>query len=239
MLRQLWINFVTSYKEFSGTGPVLVLFVVALMLLILINSRNDNENKNLSCLLGGVATIGLALSKFARSIFNREYVKKSEKYFNCIFALVLCVFAVALSGKRVFARSIIEKSDNAMHISKEMTEAADIMLKNEPAGEIRVYPGPELGDVLMAYSSRFVCGYEEKYGDVSEYDEDVQKAYLELSKVHPDMEAVADSAVDTGCKYVIVKTGLWPEIPISEYGFETVFENEGYVVYKYVGEVSK
>ena len=237
MIRQIWYDFVTAYKDYSGTGPILVLFVVALMLIAVLNIRNGREEKTLSAIFAGIGTIALAMSKFVLAVFDKKNLKKSYRVITCLFALALCVFAVSMSGRRIFSRIFMQKAENDMHIPQNLVGVMDELLKNVPEGEIAVFPAPELEAYFSAYSSRFSFGYEERYGDVSGFDEITQKAYTELTKAHPDMSAVADAAIEAGSRYVILKTGIWPRVPLSEFGFNLIYENEGFTVYEYLKEV--
>ena len=235
MIRQIWINFVTSYRQFEGTGAILVLFAVSLCLLIITYIRKG-KGINPAIFFGFIATVAGGFAEFFYAVFDKKYEKKSYKVWSCILALILIVFATALSGKRVFSRNHLEKSDNQMHLPASVLEVSDMILADNAEGPVRIFPGPCIGDEFTAYSSRFVCAYEENYGDLSKYDEKVREAYSELGDVHPDMEAVRDAALENDCRYVIIKSGLWPEIPLDNYGFNLYWQNEDLSVYEYAGE---
>lgn len=237
MIRQIWIDFVTSYRQFEGTGAILVLFAASLCLLIVVGIRN-NRRINPALFFGFVATIAGAFAEFFYAIFDKEYEKKSAKRWTCVLALILIVFATALSGERIFSRNHLKKADNSLHLSDSTLEVADRLLADNATGDIKIFPGPSLGDEFTAYSSRFVCAYEERYGELGQYDESIRKAYSELTDVHPDMETVKDAAVKNDCRYVIIKSGLWPEVPLENYGFNLYCQNEELNVYEYIGEES-
>ncbi len=65
-------------------------------------------------------------------------------------------------------------------------------------------------------------------------DEDQRTAFEELSKVHPDMRKVASAARRKGCRYVVTPVGMWPDIPITGFGFDVMAENGAYIVYREV-----
>lgn len=236
MLRQLWYDFVTSYKNYRGTGPILVLFVVALLLIVIKGIRNK-DNRLFAAVFGGIATIGCAFSEFFYSLFDRKYEKKSERVYVCAFALILCVLVTALAGNRVFSRNYEERAENTKHISTDLMGVMDNLLAKE-TGDICIFPSPELGDELTAYSSRFIPAYEEYYGDVSKYDESIREAYVQLLEVHPDMEKVSKAAKMCNSRYVLLENGKWPERPLEDYGYSLVDSNEGFSVYEYIGEVT-
>lgn len=238
MIRQIWFDFVTSYREYEGTGTVLVLFAVSLCFLMIVNLRQNKEKKNPALFFGFAATIGCAFSEFFYTVFDKNYEKKSQKRWACIFALILIVFATAVSGKRIFSRNHIEKADNQFHLSRCVVEVCDKLLEVQPSGEIRIFSAPGTGDEFTAYSSRFVCAYKEYYGDLTKYDETTRNAYVELSDVHPDMEKVEKAARMTESRYVILKSGIWPDIPLEDYGYTCIFQNDEMSVYEDSGEVS-
>lgn len=232
MIKQIWLEFVTSYKEYEGTGGILVLFAVGLMFMMILNIRQNKESKSPALFFAPLATIGGAFSEFFFFIYDKKYEKKSQRRLALFLALLLVVFAIALSGKRVFSRDNLVKADNGYHLSGSLVEAMDELLAKEPAGEIKIFPMPKMGDELTAYSSRFVCAYDEQYGDLTEYDETVREAYSELLDVHPDMKKVSDAAKACGSRYVILKTGLWPDVPLENYGYTLIMQNDELNVYE-------
>ena len=73
-----------------------------------------------------------------------------------------------------------------------------------------------------------------KAEDAASSDEDMRTLYAQLSVAHPDMRKVASIAHKRGCGYVALSDGIWPEVPITELGYELIFETDGCRLYREV-----
>ena len=91
------------------------------------------------------------------------------------------------------------------------------------------------GASVTVIANKYVYDKEGNYvrTDAStEYDETVREAYSELLDVHPDMKKVSDAAKACGSRYVILKTGLWPDVPLENYGYTLIMQNDELNVYE-------
>lgn len=239
MISQMWYNFITAYRDFFGTGTVLVLFLVVLGVLFIIGIKTKSQVKIIPYILSIVGTIGVGLAKLCYIPIEKEE-KKSSKIFARIFIVALCIFAVVISGKRVVPNVFYYKSDNMFGISDELKNAMDYVLA-DATDNVGVVAMPGFGEYFTSYSHRFHLMYEDPHGEnLSELPDDVREAYVELTKKDPDMRIVAKAAKKMNCSYVVLREQkYWTDIPLTEVGYDFVDNVDGWEIYKVNTEVSE
>ena len=205
MVRELLGELYSLYRQFTGTGSVMVLFVVSVIVL-LISNINRYERPVILSVLG---TVGCAVSRIISRLSG----------VSAVFAAVLCALAVVSSGTNVFLPDMNSRAENYMHIPADLVESMDNIMAESDSARVLTMPGWDL--YFEGYSSEFDIAYE-------------SDAYNELEKVHPDMKKVAEAAHECNCDFVVISSDLWPEVPITRYGYEAVYETDSCVVYKEV-----
>ena len=205
MVRELLGELYSLYRQFTGTGSVMVLFIVSVIVLF-ISNINRNERPVILSVLG---TVGCAVSKIISRLSG----------VSAIFAASLCALAVISSGTNVSLPAMNSKAENYMHIPTDLVESMDSIIAESDSAHILTMPGWDL--YFEGYSSGFVIEHE-------------SDAYNELKKIHPDMKKVAEAAHECNCDFIVISSDLWPEVPITRYGFEPVYETGSCIVYKEV-----
>ena len=233
MLHTLWNDFITSYEAIIGTGSFLVLFVVMLGVMIVYKNHNDKPLELIPMLMVMPAVIAAGFVRILRELFNLNYDSKLKKYFVRILGVILCAFVIMISGDRVLSPSFYTYADNNMHLPTGLKETMDTIL-NDCDGEASVMVTKGYIEYFDAYSSRFVLAYNEpRIQDVSDYDEEDREAYLALDNKHPDMKKVSDSAKANGSDYIVLVTGgYWPDVPLTEFGYDLFAQVGGFDIYK-------
>lgn len=217
----------TYHMQLVGTGAVSVLFFAALLYCI----REDRKNAPL--ILSPLCAISVAAAKVIDASFCRKEDSRRGKIFTVIFTVCILALAAASSGKDLVTGDMSQPAGNDMHIPGDLTAAMDILLEDE--GELHVLTMPGWGVYFKAYSSRFMMMYDDpKDKDPGLLEGYEWTAYTELMVQHPDMRKVAASARRSGCAYVVLSNDIWPERPITFFGYEPVYEGEVCTVYREV-----
>ena len=171
MVRELLGELYSLYRQYIGTGSVLILFTVSVVVLLLGNIEKSRRPVIMSVL----GTVGCADTN--------------------------------------------SRAENVMHIPQDLVESMDSILAESESPSVLTMPGWDM--YFESYSSKFTIAYE-------------SDADNELEKIHPDMKKVAEAAQECNCDFVVLSRDLWPQVPISRYGYEPVYETDGCIVYKEV-----
>ena len=231
MIRELLYELYTDHRYVAGSGAVLILYLASVLTIVLTGS--GKKDRILPAVMSVPVSIGYALSVFIDTVTEGRKKKPALFYATCIFAGVICLMAVAASGTAVFSKDIAQIAENDMHIPYGLTETMDAILDESDDPKVLTMPG--WGPYFESYSSAFSMMYEEpEKGDISGMNEDESCVYTELSKVHPDMRKVVLAARRNGCTYVVLSDGIWPDIPITQCGYELVREGGGSLLYREV-----
>lgn len=255
MLSKVVGNLLSSYKTVIGTGCVLVLFVVALFLLVALKGnnseneskkdRNDGEEGDLKCrsnIKAGPGLVLLILSVYgtiAAGIARLCNIQDSKiTWTKRLLICVLCVFALVISGKRIIAPDFLSKSENLMHMPSDLKECMDIMLSDANGNRAGVVTMPSYGNYFEAYSSVFDTLYEDPANkDIERLPDELKATYVELSEIYPDMRTVARTAHKYDCEYIVImRESYWPEVPLTDLGYEIIAGSGRWDVYKEVKE---
>lgn len=235
MLSDLWNNVTSSYKAFVGTGSILVLFVLACFLIYQISSKNKDELSEyplIILLLSVPGTIAVGISSLCNS-------KILDNKWKRLLVVLMCIFAITISGKRIIGPDFMSKAANNMHIANDMRDAMDAILVGDGSDSIGIVTMPGMGDYFEGYDARFHSMFDDDFDKDSEKIEDEYiKAYLEMSVKYPDMKIVSYTAREHGCKYIVIKRdSYWPKVPLTEIGY-SVFGTYGeWDVYVQEGEI--
>lgn len=240
MLFTIWNEFITKYKDYVGTGSILVLFVVMLGITVFGLTKNNKPVKVLPLILAPFAVVGRGITVIISKVYDDFAGKTAKDRCIRVFAIVLCFLVIAVSGRRIFSRNYVVRNDNELHIDKGLVEAMDIILDAEDEDSCRVVTMPGKGCMFNAYSSRFEMLYEEPVlGDVSDYTEELREAYTELEKIYPDNRKIARAARKHDMRYIVIEDGAyWPEIPFTDLGYELLGTGDNWLVYVDAKEVT-
>ncbi len=227
-MRELFSEIYRGYRQFTGTGAVVVLFIVAVAVIILFYRARNRK------ITPVILSVGGSIAFVAASVWDMVTMPNAGRRKNLaarLFAALVCVLAITLSGTSPFTRNISEKAENDMHLPSFVPEAAEAVIGDGTYKTILTMPG--WGDYFKSYSSAYsVVSPDED--DAYLADEDMRTLYTQLIKVHPDMKKVASGAHRMECGYVILSDGIWQDIPLTDLGYELIYETEGCRVYREV-----
>ena len=205
MVRELLGELYSLYRQFTGTGAIVVLFILSVIVL----GKRYKSRCEMPVYLSVLGTIGYAISEIITRLSG----------ILAVFAAAICILAVATSGSNVLSSDMNSRAENVMHLPANLVESMDVILDESYTPSILTMP--EWNPYFESYSSDFIVKYESGLND-------------ELAKLHPDMQKVAEAAHECNCEYVVISSEIWPEIPITKFGYELMYETEGCVVYKEV-----
>ncbi len=229
MIVELVRELYTSLRQFVGQGTLLTLFAVSVAVIVIAKSGKDKGV--VAAILSITGTIGIAASAAYERIVSLK-AKRSVKVIVAVFTAALMLLVITSSGGNVFSEEISERAADDMHLPAGLREAMDATLQDCDRPTVLTMPG--WGVYLKAYSSKFEPVYDESVYGMSDLGEDAWIVYTELGKVHPDMKKVALHARAMDCRYVILSDGIWPEFPITSFGYEKIFEGSRCSVYREV-----
>ena len=249
MIRELLNALVTEYDRINGTGTLLVLFVVAVLLVVLLPLKErpalfEKGTGIIASILSMWGMAAYALTELIKRVFSALFATgKSHRFMSAILAAMtaaLCIFGLMLSGNLPKSAGTVSLTENPYHIDGNLAKALDYMLSEvETETSVTVLARPGLGNIMKAYSSRFVTLYDEpsRDEDILYYDEDIRNLYAELSDGHPNMFKVSKIARAHGCRFFIAQKGdYWPEFPITFYNSELVNEFGNWELYRFIYE---
>lgn len=205
MVRELLGELYSLYRQFTGTGAIVVLFILSAIVL----GKRYKSRCEMPVYLSVLGTIGYAISEIITRLSG----------ILAVFAAAICILAVATSGSNVLSSDMNSRAENVMHLPANLVESMDVILDESYTPSILTMP--EWNPYFESYSSDFIVKYESGLND-------------ELAKLHPDMQKVAETAHECNCEYVVISSEIWPEIPITKFGYELMYETDGCVVYKEV-----
>ncbi|MBR6159597.1 MAG: hypothetical protein IKQ40_04780 [Lachnospiraceae bacterium] len=238
MLKELFGELYTYHRQLAGSGAILVLFPAALLLLA------ASRRKWIPLILSPLTAIAAAVTQIIETVFAKkerkalewaraEEEKTSVRMFTGIFTVCLLAFAIILSGEGLIFGDMVTHKYNDMHIPGDLDAAMSGILDDSDSPRVLTMPG--WGVYFKSYSSAFDMMYDDPYGDdLSFDDEDKWTAYTQLSVLHPDMKKVASAAKRSGCTYVVLSNDIWPEVPVTDFGYETFIKGDMFTVYREV-----
>ncbi len=228
MIRELISELYTFYRQLAGTGSVIVMFLSALAVIVIVRKNRRGITPVLLSFCGCIASVaGTVVDK----TFSCKKDSNKERILSTLFASMILILAITSSGTLIFSQSMSVAAENDMHLPAYIVEAADAVINDGVDGCVLTMPG--WGPYFESYSSGYKIispGQE----DTSSSDEDIRTIAIQLYQVHPDMKKVASAAHRKGCGYVVLSDGIWPDVPITEFGYELLFETDGCRVYREV-----
>ena len=227
-MKELLSQIYDGYRQFVGTGSVVVLFLSAVCVIIFSYRRTDR--KCMPLLLSVCGSIAVAAA-YVYELIGSGSSDRRIRSAGRIFALLLGILCISMSGTMIFSKGLFVRAENDLHLPGFVTEAADAVIADGGDGCILTMPGWR--PYFESYSSKLsVVSPGDEDSDLA--DEDMRTLYAQLIKVHPDMKKVAASAHRKGCGYIVLSDGIWQDIPLTRFGYELIYETEGCRVYREV-----
>ncbi|MCR5302847.1 MAG: hypothetical protein K6E49_10465 [Lachnospiraceae bacterium] len=229
MIKELIWQIHNGHRELVGDGAILVLFVASLTaLLFLIPVKTK---KIIPLFLSVPATIGCAIAGFIKAVLDIRYSSKLYKALSVLLAAALVILVCTVSGRMVFSSDLAGKNENDLHMPAGIVAAGEEILAQSSDPKVLTMPG--WGLYLKSLSSSFTLMYDDENG-ASSLDGDQMRVYEELLKDSPSMKKIAAFAHAEDCGYVVLSKDMWPERPITSYGYELIYEDDSCGVYREV-----
>lgn len=230
MIRELISQLYNAFRQSVGTGAVITLFFASI--LILVQTLADKDRGICGIIISPLASVSTALSQLYSRVINAKYEGKA-KIAASVFAVCILALVLASSGTSVFSNGLSTPATSAMHLPEGLRDAAEAILADSEDPHVLTVPG--WGLYLRAYSSRFSLFYEEPArGDSTLLPEEERVIYDQLAAHHPNTRKLTIAAKKRGCTYLLFSDGTWPDVPVEQYGYEILFQNDRCTVYKEV-----
>ena len=145
--------------------------------------------------------------------------------------VVLCLAAVSFHGNLILTGKGFSPAANPYKISPNVIDAVEAI--HAHASEHRVKKIKIVGTLGMATLVRqYDASILQRYGrNVSQFSYYGSELYYQINTEDPDLTVIADGAIKSHCRYIVM-SNVWddPQI-LDEKGFDLVHENEQYAIY--------
>ncbi len=231
MIRELMAETYIRFRQYAGEGSVPALYVASVVVLLCLCPVFFKKRRPM--LLSVIVTPAVAVTQLVKEVCTKTEGKKIYRYARYVFVAFLVLLLVTTTGDSVFSGSITTKKYDDMHMPSDLAKAIDVVIADKEDAKVLTMPG--WGLYVKAYTSKCETVYTDpKGGDISGFDEDLRVMYTELSKDHPAMKKIAMRAHAVGADHVILSNAMWPEFPITYYGYELVEAFDTCSVYREV-----
>lgn len=234
------------FQKFSGSGCMLILFVLAVIYLFLCEKR---RTRRIMLVYVPVILLLLFFNPLFFGIFSR--LAGEEIYFRMIWLLPLtivigytivhiaeriqgkkrigfCLAAILilmLSGKLVYSSPLYSVAENKYHVPDKVVhicDAIEIEGREVMAAfpeEFLLYVRQYSPTICMPYGRALIMGYYEEFSHLMQQDE-------------IEVEKLAEFSKQALCHYVILPEETVLIGDMTGYGYEVFDEMYGYVIYR-------
>ncbi len=229
MIRELMYELYSNLRLVIGSGAIVVLYIAAA---VFIARDPGQKRENIPLLLCPAVAIGTCIIRLY-ALIRQKISRGTAQKAAVLFTVCLAALAITSSGTCVFSQELSSVAENDMHIPGGILEAASAVKADDRTASVLTMPGWDA--YFSAYSSEFVLPYRAISNEMPEIpDEDERILKAELSDHYPDMKKVARFAGKKGCNYLVLSEDLWPDVPVTKYGYEEMLRCDGCVVYRKV-----
>ncbi len=245
----MWSTVVELFRNYMGTGLIVVWFVVCLVYLFL---REQDRGRRVLFLYVPAALFLLFFNplfmRIVYGIIGAEiyyrilwlmpitiviaytivHVYQSIKGRTAILFLAVSVLLISLSGKFIYKNVYFTKAENLYHMPVAVVQICDL-IEVEGREVMAVFP-QELIPFVRQYSP-LVCmpyGREmliESWGNSSEFYDAMEAAVLDAKKL-------TEMSKNHNCHYMIIREQAEVDGDFEEYGFLEFAKTEGYIIYR-------
>lgn len=229
-MREIIMQLSENYAMYRGYGKLAVLFFAAIICLIFIYKENRGRIHPLLFVMSIYTGIATALVK----LIEKAFTQKDSKKICGIIATVFALFAITLSGSRIYSSDFIAGKDEVKTEKANFEAAAAYLTGLEESP--KVLADYDVMSGLLCYSSAINPMYKlNKKVDEEKLSLDERKLYEAISDHHPPMEMITRLAGKEGHYYVVVdNTYTWPEKPVE--GMYSLINTIGSIdIYEYGG----
>lgn len=224
----------TIWKNYAGTGSLLVLYVLGLFCI-----WRREERKEIRALLvwGSLLTAGLFSCPLFRQLFVR--LLDSETYYRILwilpmgiviayagiliidrpFSVLILCFTIMISGSLVYKSQYITPAENVYKLPQVVVDICEEILPEEVTPDTRiiaVFPS-ELIHFVRQYSSDIRMPYGREML-VERWNNERELFDLMEAETY-DVEWIADKAIQNYCRYVILNANKEKTEPMENYEY--------------------
>lgn len=245
----MWSTVINLFREYMGTGLIVILFLVSLIYLWVKEKRRDIRilfiyvPVILLLLFFNPLFAGLVYRFAGEEIYYRIlwllpitvtiafaaatlYGQLSGRQKN-IFALAAAAGIMA-SGSFIYSNPYFDKAENLYHVPDSVVHICDAI----------VVPGREVQAVFPLELVQYVRQYEPTVCMPYGREMTVERWYFqsdlldEMEKETIDLSRLAPLAKEEGCHYIILPEDKEIKGNPAEYGWEMFGRTDGYVIYR-------
>ncbi len=245
-MNQLMNQIITTFQKYMGTGLITIWFLAALLFLFLAEGR---KNRRILFLYTPV----IVLLFFFNPLFAEFFDKMADKatYFRvcwllpitvviayatvlvvsrlkgkkAVFAAVLCLCLIGVSGKLVYSNPLYSRAENIYHVPSSVVDICDAI--EVPGREVMAAFPPELILYVRQYST-LVCMPYGRQVLMGGYDE----IYDLMKAEEIDLEQLVPLTRERLCHFIVLRQDSVIIGEPEEYGWELFYSKEGYDVWR-------
>lgn len=242
----MWKEAVEIFRNYMGTGLVVIWFLAALIYLFLCEKRKD---RRILFVYFPTAVLLLFFNPlFMRAVFaaigEAVYFRicwilpvilviayAAVKIWEKLNGVAQALFAVAaaalivLSGKPVYENSLYGRAENIYHVPESVVQICDVI--TVPGIEVKAVFPQELLLYVRQYAPRVLMPYGR-----NSYDEELNNFLLAMERDVVDLEELAPYVDAKGCHYVILRDTQEILQDPEDYGWEPFGQTDGYIIYR-------
>lgn len=248
----MWSEIITLFREFMGTGLIVIWYLLALVYLWL-----EEKRKHVRILFLYMPLVVLLLyfnPVFAKLVYG---VVGDEIYYRILWLLPItltiawagaCVYgriagkkrlladlaalcmagAIAVSGSFIYSSVYFSRAENLYHMPDEVVGICDAI--SVPGREVMAVFPLELVQYVRQYSPTTCMPYGREMTVVRWHNQHPLRDEMEKEII--DMESLVPLTRKYGCHYVIFRPGQELSEEPEDYGWEWFGEAEGYTIYR-------
>jgi len=248
----------TTFKDYSGSSIIMLLFVVSLIYLYF---SEEDKGKRSILIYGSICLLVLFFCPILAYLVMNVIFNDNEVYYRMLWLLpvntvvaysgvklintckgnikkillgTLFILIIGTNGSYVYSNPTFLKAENSYHLPDEVIEVCDAILpKEEGKWVCAVFP-KEMISFVRQYSSRIYM----PYGRAVLIDRwNLGHLLYDLMEEETiNSEVLSDQATDYGCEYIILAEGKNMTVSLENYNYKKVDSVAGYQIFKRIKE---
>ena len=255
-MKELLYTLSDRFAMVNGEGKLAVIFIAALIVLFVIWKSGRGRVHPLLFVLSiwtGIATAFAALFHVNAGEPQVEVTAESEvapteeagaesgnaklnnKHILTVLSIVFALFAISLSGGRIWSENHLDSPINLKTMEQDLAEVTRLITADNPTPG--VLASEELLVRMELLNGNITALYEiPKDGNPANLSEEDSKLRDSFADIHPDFTLVHRLCRDRDSVYIVMHNEQqWPKNTPEEDGFERMATVNHFEIYKYTG----
>ncbi len=255
-MKELLYTLSDRFAMVNGEGKLAVIFIAALIVLFVIWNSGRGRVHPLLFVLSiwtGIAAAFVSLISVADESgevsrnesgdgkldepkhHDPEKTKHSKKLVLTLLCVVFTLFAISLSGGRIWSERYLDSPKNLKTLEQDLTEVVRVITADYP--EPGVLASEELLIRMQLLDGHVTPLYEiPKDGNPAGLSEEDSKLRDSFADIHPDFTLVHRLCKDRDSVYIVMHNEQqWPKSSPEEEGFTLMATVNHFEIYKYTG----